>query len=377
MRVFKGFIMVVFYVFFLLLVLIAGAGATVSDGSILAGLSAVKYFFGILITGDLSRAFGFVFNLFHLTVFEYSKFLVFFAIIVVISIVYYFFTALRKNKGKIGLFSFSKYNEKEKALLDKHCQMLIVMGVGSEEAKRQAEQLLDAAIGKSKKQGTYILPENTGDMILSSYNRRNEWAERDSEIFIAKGYSHEDAKKMAMKTIDKTMKDLREDFSYAPTERMRKFASWFRDIDNPAIEGFMESMMNEYPKKIEEGVREEDFRWWWNLSDVERNMMIISDDISKYQIYCMEIENKSNLMEENRKEAAIETVRKLFPIYGTPADTIQASSDDRPLPIELKNRINNYLQKISRENPEQFKRELGLSSTFNALIRKKIKAGVL
>jgi hypothetical protein len=93
----KRILFVIFYAFFLVLVVIAGAGATVTGGSFLAGLSAVKYFFGILITGDLARAFGFVVNLLVAVLAEYSKFLLFVVALFLVSAIYWVFSELRKK----------------------------------------------------------------------------------------------------------------------------------------------------------------------------------------------------------------------------------------------------------------------------------------
>jgi len=294
----------------------------------------------------------------------------------------------------MGLFSFfskyffAKYSEKEKALLAKHSQMLIMMDVGPQEAERQAEELLDAAIEKSKKEGTYILPEKIGDMILLGYEQEIFEISRIYNSFILEGDGPQEAAMRAKKIMNETIEDLRKIFfDDTPSVIMPKSGEFIDCFvlgpmtNNPAINSFLENIRKKLPKILKEGVREEDFKWWWNLNDVERNMMIIDDDISKYQAYCFEIEKSNKLMEENPTEAAAKKVRKSFPIYGNPYgkpdDTTQETGDDRPLAIELKNRINIYIEKRSKENPEQLRRDLEQSSTFNALIRKEIRAGVL
>jgi hypothetical protein len=64
-------------------------------------------------------------------------------------------------------------------------------------------------------------------------------------------------------------------------------------------------------------------------------------------------------------------------MYGDPADTSHRSGDDRPLPYELKDRINRYIEKRRLHDPEAYKQDIQISSSFNALVRKEIRANNL
>ena len=123
-------------------------------------------------------------------------------------------------------------------------------------------------------------------------------------------------------------------------------------------------------KRKKEGVREEDIRWWMNRHELDRKMMIKVDDISKLALF-------TKLTEEDRlsEEEAAKEVKKYFPIFGDTDDTSTSAGDDRPLPFELKDRINIYIQKRSQTDPEKYKKEIAESSSFNALIRKEIRKG--
>jgi len=123
-------------------------------------------------------------------------------------------------------------------------------------------------------------------------------------------------------------------------------------------------------KRKKEGVREEDIRWWMNRHELDRKMMIKVDDISKLALF-------TKLTEEDRlsEEEAAKEVKKYFPIFGDTDDTSTSAGDDRPLPFELKDRINIYIQKRSQTDPAKYKKEISESSSFNALIRKEVKAG--
>lgn len=118
-----------------------------------------------------------------------------------------------------------------------------------------------------------------------------------------------------------------------------------------------------------EGVRDEDIRWWWNMHDLERRMMTAVDEISRLALFTRVIED-GHTPDEAAKE-----VRKHHPMFGVPDDTTHTSGKDSPLPVELKDRINIYVQERSLTAPEQFKKDIEESSTFNALIREEIEKG--
>ena len=64
-------------------------------------------------------------------------------------------------------------------------------------------------------------------------------------------------------------------------------------------------------------------------------------------------------------------------MYGDPDDTMHTKGNDRPLPYELKDRINIYVEKCKKKDPDKLKKDIENSSTFNSLIRNEIKNGNL
>jgi hypothetical protein len=123
-------------------------------------------------------------------------------------------------------------------------------------------------------------------------------------------------------------------------------------------------------KRRNEGVRDKDIRWWWNMHDFKRRMMLKIDDMSRLALF-MKLREEDGLSVDE----ATRRVRKHHPMFGDSDDTTHATEEDRPLPAELKDRINICIQERSKANPEKFKKELEESTTFNALVRKKIKEG--
>ena len=98
-------------------------------------------------------------------------------------------------------------------------------------------------------------------------------------------------------------------------------------------------------------------------------MMIKDDDLTGLTVFLHHRE------EGKSEEEAAAAVRKFHPIYGVPDDTTHTTGDDRPLPFELKDRVNIYVQNSAMGDRDAFKRELEASSTFNSVVRKEISAG--
>jgi len=122
-------------------------------------------------------------------------------------------------------------------------------------------------------------------------------------------------------------------------------------------------------KKRNEGVRDQDIRWWFNMRDLEIRILLKVDDISIHSLFVKLREH--GLSEDD----AAKEIRKRYPLFGDPDDTSQSTGEDRPLPYELKNRINIFVQKRLQKDPETFKNEIEGSSTFNALVREEVKKG--
>lgn len=210
---------------------------------------------------------------------------------------------------------FNNYNEIEKQFLEHYVQFFTTMGLP--DAKKTAKDMLNKAIEKSKEARTYYLPHNFGNIMLG---------------------------------IEK-----------AEQPNIEKVAEIFRRI---------------LPQKRAEGVRDEDIRWWWNLNDVERQMMLSVDEFFRLALFINEVKSG-----KTDKDAG-KTVWEAHPIYtnGDP-DTkperapFELKREDFPLPIELKDRVNRYIEKRAEDNPEKVKQDLKGFSTFNAFVRKEIKAG--
>lgn len=121
-----------------------------------------------------------------------------------------------------------------------------------------------------------------------------------------------------------------------------------------------------------EGVKDEDIRWWWNMHDIERRLIKRVDNVFRYGTYTVK-----TAAEGQTQRSPADALRKAFPTYGDPSDTTHTSGDDRPLPWELKERVNTWIQREMARDPDALKKRVEESSTMNALIRAAIRDGEL
>ena len=114
-----------------------------------------------------------------------------------------------------------------------------------------------------------------------------------------------------------------------------------------------------------EGVTDSDYRWWWDLQPLERAVMLESDEafMASALAQCR-AEGMSN-------DQAVARVRRTFPRFGNPSDPGDyASSGDRPLPRELKNRVSGEAMTLGAQITPTH-------TSMNALVRGRIRSGTL
>ncbi|OHB98938.1 MAG: hypothetical protein A2Z57_14415 [Planctomycetes bacterium RIFCSPHIGHO2_12_39_6] len=139
-------------------------------------------------------------------------------------------------------------------------------------------------------------------------------------------------------------------------------------LEKESIDEGIKSML---AKRRKEGVRDEDIRWWMNRHELDRKMMARINDMFKFAMF-LKLTKADGLSDDD--DAAIE-VKKSFTIFGDPDDTSTSIGDDKPLPSELKYRIDTYIWKRSVSDPEKFKEDMRKSTSFNALIRQELRKG--
>ncbi|MFQ5906728.1 MAG: hypothetical protein ACE5JA_09170 [bacterium] len=123
-------------------------------------------------------------------------------------------------------------------------------------------------------------------------------------------------------------------------------------------------------RKRREGVTDEDIRRWWNVHDLGRRMILKLDELNRANSYTIALAQEGITPDE-----AATWVRKFFAIYGEPGDMPEATGDDKPLPCELKDRVRRYVERRAATEPKEYRKDIQNSSTFNALVRKEVRAG--
>jgi len=144
----------------------------------------------------------------------------------------------------------------------------------------------------------------------------------------------------------------------------------------PNFGNYIVENYEEYPeikvlieKARKEGATDEDIRGWWNLHDLERHM------VQQFDNHCRMVGWINSLKKGISEDEAANEMRKFSPIFGDPEDTSHTNGDDRPLPYELKDRVNIYIKNRVKQDPNKYKNVIENSSTLNALIKKEIRAG--
>jgi hypothetical protein len=125
------------------------------------------------------------------------------------------------------------------------------------------------------------------------------------------------------------------------------------------------------PKRAE-GVTDEDIAFWWNMHDLERRMICKIDEMNRILLFEKLVQSGGVAEPE-----AARMVAKRFPIYGDPNHLVLEAEDDRPLPFELKWRVNRYMTERTQSDAETFHEEVEASTSLNALLRRALIDGKL
>jgi hypothetical protein len=124
------------------------------------------------------------------------------------------------------------------------------------------------------------------------------------------------------------------------------------------------------PKRAD-GVSDEDIALWWNMHDLERRLICRVDEMNRILLF-------EKLVQGGVAEPeAARMVAKRFPVYGDPEHLVLGTEDDRPLPFELKWRINRYIAGRTTAETDSFQEEVEASTSLNAILRKAIRQGTL
>jgi hypothetical protein len=131
-----------------------------------------------------------------------------------------------------------------------------------------------------------------------------------------------------------------------------------------------EAVRKSLPQKRSEGVTDADIRLWWNFYDVERRIAVKVDEVQRQATLL-------NLLTQMDATKAGRKLWQIFPRYGNPKEGQEQNDAEKPLPYELKDRINRYTERRTSSDLHKWKAELECAISMNALIRERIREKAL
>ena len=139
-------------------------------------------------------------------------------------------------------------------------------------------------------------------------------------------------------------------------------------------------VLTAYEQLHADGVTDDDIRWYWNLSDMEKRVIDKVADAVRMASFIHWMDATAEEHPDYRRDQlgaiAGERVRQVHPMFGDPSDDSVASGEDRPLWPELKDRIDRYTE-AHFADLRALHNEVLKETSFNAWVRKKMRAGEL
>jgi hypothetical protein len=173
-----------------------------------------------------------------------------------------------------------------------------------------------------------------------------------------RGYSRQEAIKSARESVDRAKEIVRE-------RNQQNEPANYGDVMLER-EGSDAAVDERLRYVLAHGGTREDFRGWWNQSPLERTMSELDDEVRRVAMYL------EGLRRNEDPNEVLTRVWRFHPKFGEPGQ----AGDPAPLPIELKDRINRYIEQQA-SNLEAYRSKLESSPSFNALIRLEIRSGNL
>lgn len=177
--------------------------------------------------------------------------------------------------------------------------------------------------------------------------------------FRATGFTEAEARDAASAMLSQAKADLAK---RGPTNEPHNAGDWLlqQERTDPQVSNVLECLR-------EEGVTNADILWWWNQPPLERAMLQKMDEFNRTAAFIAFRESGYDAAQ------AAERMWKSHPRFGKPTD---GEGDDRPLPIELKARIVAFIESYYAR-PDEMKKLVDASSSFNAIVRAAIRRGAL
>jgi len=168
----------------------------------------------------------------------------------------------------------------------------------------------------------------------------------------------------ARRMVEEAAEAAREKIRAEGTDRLPdNYGDWLLRSTDPRVGELLNRLRTE-------GATDSDIREWWNMPPLERELEVVIDS-NATRIAMMLSFMESGLSQQD----AGKMMRRTLPIYGDPGAPSVLLGDDRPLPWEMKRRVNAFLQQKAAAGREAYRSWLDSAPTVNALLRREMRAG--
>lgn len=193
----------------------------------------------------------------------------------------------------------------------------------------------------------------------TSNSRREELVTEYARVFEALGLSQYESLDTAREMVSAAEREVAQ---RGCSNQPENYGDWLlqHELTDPQIHTSLQELRAE-------GVRDDDIRWWWNMSALERVLMERADEFSRMSAFLASLEQGMD------GDSAVRCVFAVQAKFGNPA---HGDGEDRPIPIELKRRIIDFTER-HYNLPNDMRRKVQAATSFNALIRAEIRAGNL
>lgn len=179
------------------------------------------------------------------------------------------------------------------------------------------------------------------------------------------GMSKGHARKLARQILDSAKHE---------AKRMGQEADLYREGDGDSLVERAKSspeMQRLLERLSRQGVTNEDFRQWHNLSLLEKLCLREQDNAAVAGLF---LDRQDQGMSSGD---AAETVKAQVPLYTWNIDDIDDANPHAKLPVELKARVNGYQLRRFATDPEGLQEDIERAGSFNAHVREQIARDAL
>jgi hypothetical protein len=120
--------------------------------------------------------------------------------------------------------------------------------------------------------------------------------------------------------------------------------------------------------KRKDGMTDDDYRQYWNQPESIRRLAAWVGDSQRLALFMSVMESRAWDSEEQMFTEAAAQVNKFFGLYAHPRPDDDLTDPNRPLPLEVETRVTNYVD-FANSDPDEIRAKLAEYRTVNAYYR--------